>query len=122
MSSNREINVTVYEIKRVESGKPVCDNKPFKSTIKMNEKLEMLFNKWQKEVEPETPLKDFEFLYFRRQSDEPETGMMGGQNPVHGAIKLRGDQTPEQVHMQDNAKIYVKRENLNCSMDEEPQL
>lgn len=32
------------------------------------------------------------FLYFRRRSDEPETGMSGGQQPVHGAIKLRGDQ------------------------------
>ncbi|WWC62517.1 uncharacterized protein I303_105113 [Kwoniella dejecticola CBS 10117] len=124
MSANREINVTLYEIKRVENGRPVCDPRPFKSTIRMNEKLETLFNKWQKEREPETPLKEFEFLLYQRRHDEPDTGMTsgGGQQPNKGAIRLRGDQTPEQVHMQDNARIYVKRENLQCDVEEEPQV
>ncbi|WVW84625.1 hypothetical protein I302_106659 [Kwoniella bestiolae CBS 10118] len=124
MSSDRTINVTLYEIKRVEHGKPVCDNRPFKSTIRMNEKLEVLFQKWQKEREPETPLREFEFLLYRRRDDEPGSGMLsgGGQDQGKGVIRLRGDQTPEQVHMQDNARIYVKRENLQCDVEEEPQM
>ncbi|WWC96065.1 hypothetical protein V866_002932 [Kwoniella sp. B9012] len=124
MSSNREISVTLYEIKRVENGRPVCDNRPFKSTIRMNEKLETLFQKWQKDREPETPLKEFEFLLYRRRDDEPGHGGMtsGGPDSGKGVIRLRGDQTPEQVHMQDNARIYVKRENLQCDVEEEPQM
>ncbi|WWC70715.1 uncharacterized protein I206_104666 [Kwoniella pini CBS 10737] len=124
MSPNKEIQVTLYEIKRVENGRPVCDNKPYPSTIRMNEKLEMLFNKWQKEREPETPLREFEFLLYQRRHDEPETGMTsgGGQSPNKGAIRLKGDQTPEQVHMQDGARIFVKREDLQCSTEQEPQV
>ncbi|WRT67822.1 uncharacterized protein IL334_004796 [Kwoniella shivajii] len=123
--STQEIRITVYEIKRVESGRPVCDNNPFTTTMEMKDKFNTLFEEWHKAKEPSTPLKEFEFLYYQRREDEPESGMTsemmtsGGNNKQKGT-KLKGDQTPEQLHMHDNARIYVKRDNLQCELDEEP--
>ncbi|WVQ96459.1 hypothetical protein IAU59_003564 [Kwoniella sp. CBS 9459] len=125
---NQEIQITIYEITRSDNGRPVCDKNPFECKMKRSDKFQVIFEKWQKEKEPSKPLKDFEFLYYHRRGDQPDTSLSnvqsigGGQGPNKGAQRIKPDQTPEQLHMPNSANLYAKREDLDCECDQEPML
>ncbi|WVF68939.1 hypothetical protein IAT40_003713 [Kwoniella sp. CBS 6097] len=123
---NQQVQVTIYEITRTDNGRPVCDRDSFKCDMQRTEKFQVIFEKWHKEKQPSRPLKDFDFLYYHRQSDQPDTSLSsvqsigGGQGPNKGAQKIKPDQTPEQLHMPNKVNLYAKREDLDCECEEEP--
>ncbi|KAK8858634.1 hypothetical protein IAR55_002863 [Kwoniella newhampshirensis] len=109
--SNDQVDITCYEIIREENGKPVLGRNPYETRIRINEKFQVLFEAWHKRHEQNCPLSDFEFLYFPQ-------GMGHGDT----CMRLQSNQTPEEVHMRERAKIYAKRKDLNCNCDVEPSI
>ncbi|WWD18525.1 hypothetical protein CI109_102978 [Kwoniella shandongensis] len=108
-SSNDQVQITCFEIIREENGKPVIGPNPYDTKLKMDEKFQVLFENWYKHTNPSAPLNNFEFLYWPH-----------GLGHGNQCQRLQENQTPEDVHMRERAKIYAKRKDLDCDVNTEP--